>query len=132
MGTAVEDMSCISKSTMTEMSVGDTNTLQSDNFALRDENRHLKEATTRQALDEQSFEGNDEKVKYYTGLASFATFMALLYIAFHFQISVRSTTFQQYLVVLINYISILPTSIWVTNLVSITQQYHDISENGLL
>ena len=40
---------------MTEMSVGDIDKLQSDNFALREENRRLKEVITTQALDEQSF-----------------------------------------------------------------------------
>lgn len=43
MGTAVEEMSCTSKSTMTEMSVREIDKLQSDNFALTEENRHLKE-----------------------------------------------------------------------------------------
>jgi len=88
MSTAVEEMSCTSKSTMTEMSVGDINKLQSVNFALREENRRLKEVITRQTLDEQSFEGNNEKVKYYTGLTFFATLMALFYIAIYFQVSV--------------------------------------------
>ena len=105
MGTAIEETPCIytSKSTMTEMSVGDIDKLQSDNFALREENKRLKEVITRQALDEQSFEGNDKKVKYYTGLTSFATLMAMFNFISPFisKSQFGLPLFQQYLVVLI-------------------------------
>lgn len=103
MGTVVEKGSCTSKSTMTEMSVGDIDKLQSDNYALREENRRLKEVITRQALNEQSLEGNNEKVKYYTGLTSFATLMALFNFISPFISQSQSglPLFQQYLVVLI-------------------------------
>ena len=46
-------------------------------IALREENRRLTDVITRQALNEQSLEGNNEIVKYYTGLTSIATLMAL-------------------------------------------------------
>ena len=99
MVTVVEEGSCTSKSMMTEMSVGD-NELQSDNHALREEDRRLTEVITRQALNEQSLEGNNEKVKYYTGLTSIATLMAL-FNSFISQSQCGLSLFQQYLVVLI-------------------------------
>ena len=44
------------------MSVADIDKLQSDNYALREENRLLKEVITKQALDE----GNNENVLHWT------------------------------------------------------------------
>lgn len=45
---------------------------------LLEENRKLKEDLSKKALDETFFKGNDSKVKYYTGIPTFALLMGVL------------------------------------------------------
>ncbi|KAG5277139.1 hypothetical protein AALO_G00113970 [Alosa alosa] len=46
--------------------------------SLLEENRHLKEELEEYRMDERFLRGDDEKVKYYTGLPNFAIFQAML------------------------------------------------------
>ena len=77
--------------------------LQQDNQALREENQRMKEVIAKQALNKESFEGNNNKVKFYTGLTSFGTLMALFNLISPCISKSRFglSLFQQFLVVLI-------------------------------
>ena len=93
--------------TMTELSMCDIqylDALEQDSYHLRSENIELKKSIGAKCPNEKTLNGDDELVKLYTGLASFATLMAI----FNFVSAHVSSTctfrslplFQQFLLVL--------------------------------
>ena len=99
----IETGEICTSSVMTEMTMEDLSRLEQDIQQLREDNRHLREAITRQALDEQSLESDNNKVRFFTGLPSFTILMALYnFICPCVKESLAGLPrFQQFLVVLI-------------------------------
>ena len=67
-----------SRDTQTDISGADMDGMQTEINRLLEENRNLKEKLADKGMHASAFEGNKEKVKYYTGLASFITLTVLL------------------------------------------------------
>ena len=88
-------------SIMTDLSGEDILKLQDELQLLRSENCHLKNSS--ECLTEGSFQENDAKVKFYTGLPSFTTLMAVFAcVSAHVTAAPQAslTTFQQFVMVL--------------------------------
>ena len=99
----IETGKIYTSSVMTEMTMEDLSRLEQDIQQLREDNRHLREVITRQALDEQSLESDNNKGRFFTGLPSFTILMALYnFISPCVKESLAGLPrFQQFLVVLI-------------------------------
>lgn len=67
-----------SRDTQTDISGADMDGMQTEINRLLEEKRNLKEKLADKGMHASAFEGNKEKVKYYTGLASFITLTVLL------------------------------------------------------
>ena len=89
-------------STMTVLSMDYISKLEEENHQLRKENSSLKDEVSKQEFDEHSFRDNETKVKFYTGLPSFATLMIILEFVSPYVTSSRCalSEFQQFLMVL--------------------------------
>ena len=86
-------------STMTNLSMDSINNLEDENHQLRQEN---KDEISKQEFDEHSFRDNEAKVRFYTGLPSFATLMIILEFVSLYVSTSRCALpkFQQFLMVL--------------------------------
>ena len=88
-------------STMTDLSGDDVLKLQDECQLLGAENHRLKDSAD--CLTEASFQNNDAKVKFYTGLPSFATLISVFtFVSAHVITAPQAslTTFQQFVMVL--------------------------------
>ena len=88
-------------STMTDLSGDDVLKLQDECQLLRAENHRLKDSAD--CLTEASFQNNDAKVKFYTGLPSFATLISVFtFVSAHVITAPQAslTMFQQFVMVL--------------------------------
>ena len=97
------------EATTTDLSMSDMqhlDALEKECYHLRSENSELKESISHNCLSEKTLEGDDEKVKFYTGLPSFATLMTIFhFVSSHIILCAGSTSrslplFQQFLLVL--------------------------------
>ena len=87
--------------TMTALSMYYINQLEEENQHLREENHSLKDVIAKQEMHEHSFRENLTKVKFYTGLPSFATLMVMFEFVAPYVPSTRVLPmFQQFLMVL--------------------------------
>ena len=88
--------------TMTALSMYYINQLEEENQHLREENHSLKDVIAKQEMHEHSFRDNPTKVKFYTGLPSFATLMVMFEFVAPYIPSIRCVLpmFQQFLMVL--------------------------------
>ena len=89
--------------TMTALSMYYINQLEEENQHLREENHSLKDVIAKQEMHEHSFRDNPTKVKFYTGLPSFATLMVMFEFVAPYVPSTRCVLpimFQQFLMVL--------------------------------
>ena len=88
--------------TMTALSMDYINQLEEENQCLRGENHSLKDLIAKQEVHEHSFTDNQTKVKFYTGLPSFATLMVMLEFVAPYVPSTRCVLpmFQQFLMIL--------------------------------
>ena len=66
----IETGEICTSSVMTDVTMEDLSRLEQDIQQLREDNCPLREAITRQALDEQSLESDNNKVRFFTGLPS--------------------------------------------------------------
>ena len=88
--------------TMTALSMDYINQLEEENQQLRDKNHSLKDVIAKQELHEHSLRDNQTKVKFYTGLPSFATLIVMFEFVAPYVPSIRCVLplFQQFLMVL--------------------------------
>ena len=102
-GTAEVEVSTVDVATMTDISGEDIAKLQEACQLRREENSLLK-ASCGSSLTNESLQNDDAKVKFYTGLQSFVTLMAIFrYVSAPVMSGPRTTltTFQEFLMVLI-------------------------------
>ena len=92
---------------MTDLSMCDIQYLdafEQDSYHLRSENIELKKSIGSKCPAEETLNGDDEQVKFYTGLPSFATLMAVFnFVSAHISFVCTSRSlplFQQFLLVL--------------------------------
>ena len=88
-------------STMTDISQEYINSLELECQSLRNKCHKLEAENARLSLSEKSFEGNDVKVKYYTGLPTFHVLMHIFnFISDYLKEQSCLTRFQQFIITL--------------------------------
>ena len=85
-------------SSQTEMTAADIHALTTECENLRSENQELKSKLKYNSLESDSFEGNDDKVRYFTGLPSFPVMLVTFnLICPHMSLKSTLSAFQQFL-----------------------------------
>ena len=82
----------------TEMTAADIRALITECENLRSENQELKSKLKTSSLESDSFKDNDDKVRYFTGLPSFAVMLVIFnFICPHMSLKSTLSAFQQFL-----------------------------------
>ena len=85
-------------SSQTEMTAADIHALFTECENLRSENQELKCKLKTNSLESDSFDGNDDKVRYFTGLPSFPVMLVIFnFICPHMSLKSTLSAFQQFL-----------------------------------
>ena len=87
--------------TQTDLTTSDIASIEKECQQLRTDNSTLKDLVMNITVDEKSFENNDEKVKLYTGLPSYAVLIAIfMHISVCLKASPKMTAFGQFIMTL--------------------------------
>ena len=118
--------------TMTALSMDYINQLEEENQHLREENHSLKDVIAKQEMHEHSFRDNPTKVKFYTGLPSFATLMVMFEFVAPYVPSTRCVLPMQFLMVLMKLRLNLADQDWHIGLGFINQLFQGTLGSGLI